>query len=705
MLTGRHPFMEEDESGSTPSVLTRQISSPLYLPRTEGMTASTRLTLQRCLEKDPRLRPRDATCLRRQLGSEGRLTWLFHHLRLRRPLRFTLLGTAALTLTILGFLWFTLPASRIVQEDQSLIAQNPLGRAMWSREPAQGERLAGWTANRDDQDKLKLKVVYAPASNPYSYTLDTINPQDFPIRLAFFDHQGKPNDDLNLLYTYLTGTGRHVDYFDFYPFSRVAHLMKKDLDDDGQAELLLITHQASGMFPSQLTLAGRDRLSLHTIFSPGFFDPQSITPSGQTAPEAPLALALLSQSNPFCHYMVWSWNIKDAKTLIPPCYDAVGMSYMKTQDLVILPQRSRLVRNDWRAEKRATFFSPDSEINLEVSADGRMTISGFEDSGFTENFQANSTALSILNRVFFHLSRQQSALAAQAMDKLDSSTINNPWLLSLIRYFQAETAIQNDDFISAEALLRRALIFDPDNGDARNRLAELAVLRQGPKAGLIFLEENSQYSGHFWGLGQGQALFRSCCLLMAGNPEEAAQSLASLTNNREDSDIRREESLQALASLYQSNRSSLSRALSRLPDTQTILSPLFDVTEQQLMLARLRMVGGEWQKAEPFLRLFTTQTVLHKFYAEVSLAWCEAESGQTKRAVERADLAFAQIRRMARGQFWARYWLFYDAYAYGRTMEKAGQPQKAREGYRLCADLAPQSFLGQEAKARADRLP
>jgi hypothetical protein len=55
---------------------------------------------------------------------------------------------------------------------------------------------------------------------------------------------------------------------------------------------------------------------------------------------------------------------------------------------------------------------------------------------------------------------------------------------------------------------------------------------------------------------------------------------------------------------------------------------------------------------------------------------------------------------MAKTQFWARYWLFYDAYAYGRTMEILGEKTKAREGFHLCVELAPNSFLASEARSK-----
>lgn len=115
------------------------------------------------------------------------------------------------------------------------------------------------------------------------------------------------------------------------------------------------------------------------------------------------------------------------------------------------------------------------------------------------------------------------------------------------------------------------------------------------------------------------------------------------------------------------------------------------------MLARLWMVSGETAKAQPLLRHYTSNSILHRPFAEVSLAWSEA-GHDPGNAVRRAERGFNQLKLMARGQFWPRFWLFYDAYAYGRTMDLAGQPEKAGQGYQLCIELAPHSFLAERAR-------
>jgi tetratricopeptide (TPR) repeat protein len=690
MLTGRHPFMEEDESGSTPSVLTRQISSPLYLPRTEGLSSSTRLTLQRCLEKDPRLRPQDATCLRRQLGSEGRLTWLFHHLRLRRPLRFTLLGTAVVTLTGLIYLWITLPASRVVQEDETLIAKNALGRELWRREPGEEEKLAGWIEGRDENGQRAISALYKPRESSFTYTLDQIKPGAFPItRRGWNLSRGQPlyDHDLNL---------GLMHYYDFFPFSHLIETYNRDLNGDGQAEMVVMTMQAGSMFPSLMSVWGAPRNHLKSIFSPGRihvpFARKTLVENRLTHPEQ---VGMLATSNPFCHYNLWFWNLHADTIQIPPAFSTEAAFHLKTSDLVFLPQECHPITNDRLKSGRMTFNSPKYSLTIDIVRNGTMSISGTREKRFIENFSANAAAVSALNQAYIEINNQRVGLADQAMKNLDTTDIFNPWLLSLIAYFRGETALMNGRYTQAQTWYQQALADDPNNGDARNRLSELMVLSQGPAVGLQYFDEHSQFSGQFWGLGdRGQQLFRMSCLLMSGATEQANDIVQRLAKDP----ISYDDSGWCLGLLYQAQEPRLDQAIEGLLKPKNSLESFFDISELQIILCRLWMVNKDWRKAEPLLRYFTTQTILHKPFAEVSLAWCEAEAGKTAAAVERAERAFAMIRRMAKSQFWARFWLFYDAYAYGRTMEKAGQPQKAREGYRLCANLAPSSFLGNEAR-------
>ena len=191
---------------------------------------------------------------------------------------------------------------------------------------------------------------------------------------------------------------------------------------------------------------------------------------------------------------------------------------------------------------------------------------------------------------------------------------------------------------------------------------------------------------------------------MAGNLPRAGEYKQRLarTNSFQE---HRLTALQALAALYRDSREGLQGVIERLLARQRNNTAILDISEQQLILARLWTVAGRLDEAEPFLRHFCTHTLRHRPFAEVSLAWHEIEHGQSAAGLARAERAFSSLRRMAGWDFWARFWLFYDAWVYGRAMEAAGEPGKAAEGYRLCLELAPHSFLAAEARERLNLLP
>ena len=82
--------------------------------------------------------------------------------------------------------------------------------------------------------------------------------------------------------------------------------------------------------------------------------------------------------------------------------------------------------------------------------------------------------------------------------------------------------------------------------------------------------------------------------------------------------------------------------------------------------------------------------------AEVSLCYLLAREGKTDEARERIGPAFAQLQKMAVGDFQTRLWLWYDAFVYARTMELLGDRRDARKGYRACLEANPHTALAGE---------
>ncbi len=705
LLSGCHPFAVDDQN--TALILGRQLTSPLHLPKAKAMPMRQRLVIGRCLEKNPAMRPRDACELLRLLDKHGYFARLRRYLQLRRPLRSGLLTGLVLLTALSTFLYFSLPASRIVEDSQDLIARNALGRELWRKTPGEAEKLGGWLQGQDESGRLSVSAVYSPRQHPYRYTLDTIRADQFPIVRRVWDNRGRdrfqPDNPIDYGF---------MDYFDFYPIADLKQALRRDIDGDGQPELVLFIGHAGNMFPTLMTVFGQEKFPRLALFCPGIFSLNGMPADSPILNPAHSEKAgFLAISNPFCHYHVWAWNLRTEQFLgnlaIPPSFIDIASNFLKTTQLIFLPSRSWITRNNWSERGELELTCADSQLTLSVERNGRVRFSGNSSREFTENFPANSAALALLNRLYYHVVRQEADQARLTAGQIVDNGIRNPWLLAIIAYFRGETALISGQGDVARTWYLRALEYDPFNADARNRLCELAVTQDGPLQGLKYHQDNSRYASSFWGLGiHGQALFQLCCRLMAGQTFSVSQ-VQQLVDDDLPSHIDMEgfaRNYQALACLYSSRHADLAAVIAKMLEEYEAYTILpFDISELQLMLARLWMVNGDRAKAEPFLRHYATETVLHKPFAETSLAWCQAESGEGNDARKRADQAFGRIRFMARSQFWARYWLFYDAYAYGRTMELLGENAKAREAYRLCSELAPFSFLGQDARRRADR--
>lgn len=692
LLGGRHPFAGEEQE--TAKILGRQLTSRLKIPRVLNLPATARAAFNLCLEKEPRLRPADADALGKMLSQPARVflhrLLIWQSARLFRALTLSLLGVAA-------GLYFFMPVKTVKLEGDELLGRNLLGRVLWRHSPDPGNRLAAWIETSDEQAGRQLSAVYAPSRYPYSFTIDRALPEDYTIRRRSWDGQGRlrAEQDFNLEGMY---------YFDFFPWARLSEVRQLDIGGGRPPAMLISTEHALGMFPSLLTAWGYEANPLFSVYSPGRISIPSLLDnfkSGQS--ELKREISLLTTSNPFCHYYLWAWNIDHkGATIIPPSPENSIGGAVKTSDLVFLPQNSIMLKNDWHESQRIEVRSPHSRVSLEIERSGLVKIKGFQETVYQENFAANNTALAMLNQAYFHLYRQQGLKAGNILAEINTELVKNPWLLSLVFYFKAESAAQQGDLVGARRFLKQSLVHDPYNTDAANRVSELEVLEQGPLIGLEIFEIGKQFEESFWGLAYGHEIFRLACQLMGGDQAGAADTNQRLLKVSGADTVDNRASLLGLEALYRSDELGLASDLQAMLSPQSKLSTLFDLSEMQLILARLWLVSGETEKAERLLRHYTSKSILHRPFAEVSLAWTEAGHDPVN-AARRAERGIKQLEQMARGQFWPRFWLFYDAYAYGRTMELAGQPEKAGRGYRLCIELAPHSFLAQRSrKALAD---
>lgn len=689
-LAGRHPY---EESGSEPTtILGQQLSTTLRFSTRSGMPLTQRLLLNRCLEKKPSRRPHDAAQLKNWFNHSrlqaGFLMNRFLPSPLKSAMAILLLATAAIITHIF------LPLAGFSITDQEIRAQNMLGFTKWTKPADEAEQPQLYLPHFEADGTKSVSVLFSPNQKQPSYRVDQIKSDDFPLRWVRYSERGEILHQQNLSHL------EDMDYFDFSPLAQLESYHFLETGKPKQTKLAMTLRHIGSMFPSLFVLWDHDKTPLFSLFTPGAIDKAPLLEAlarREVHPDTELCVQYIS--NPFCHYTLWVWNLK-AQTPLPPSFSNHAVELTQNRDLVLLPTNSRLLQNRWHQEGWVSFQGSKNKTLIRFQKTGQFEIESNLDypKAFTENFSPNTVAMADLNEALFYLYRQEDQTAAAVLDRISITDIQNPWLLSLIAYYRAEVLARQGDLEGAQAQLLTALRHDPENGDARNRQIELIMLNKGYTAAMDQFNREAVYYGQFWGLTFGQDLFRFCSALMANRPQEAEAVFQRLQTSQSGMEPSRRIPLTALKALFTGSRDQISEAITAFSEPQSSQTMLFDISEQQLILARLWMIMGEGTKAEPYLRHFTTQTIVHKPFADISLAWCEAEAGRTEAAVEQADRAFSLIRRMAKSQFWARFWLFYDAYAYGRTMEKAGQHERARAGYQLCIELAPQSFLAHESR-------
>ena len=236
----------------------------------------------------------------------------------------------------------------------------------------------------------------------------------------------------------------------------------------------------------------------------------------------------------------------------------------------------------------------------------------------------------------------------------------------------------------------------PRNNDAIQRLLEIIFFEKGAAAGDWTLYGRSYSQGqNLYGLGDtGYYLFLAYLHLSAGQMEKGKEYIEKIYQEYfPDS----KETLLGILEIFKGNYDQARRLLTRAEDK---VPGFFDIRELRLLLARsLVLADRDLGRARWILEDLAKFSLRQGHMAEVSLCYLLAREGKTDEARERIGPAFAQLQKMAVGDFQTRLWLWYDAFVYARTMELLGDRRDARKGYRACLEANPHTALAGEARA------
>ncbi len=278
--------------------------------------------------------------------------------------------------------------------------------------------------------------------------------------------------------------------------------------------------------------------------------------------------------------------------------------------------------------------------------------------------------------------------------------MRNPYLRSALLWLKGDCAVALGRYAEAKKDLQEALLHFPRNNDAIQRLLEIIFFEKGPLPAIKTLSQSYSQSQNFSGLNDvGYNLFLAYLHLSAGQMEKGKEYIEKIYQGYfPDS----KETLLGILEIFNGNYDQARRILTRAEDK---VPGFFDIRELRLYLARsLVLAQADPVRARWILEDLAKFSLRQGHMAEVSLCYLLAREGKTDEARERIGPAFAQVQKMAVGDFETRLWLWYDAFVYARTMELLGDRREARKGYRACLQANPHTALAGEARRALARL-
>ena len=712
-LSGSHPF----EHPNTMEVIFKHLHQRPEPPElsTGGLPRFLRHGLDKALEKSPGRRFRDAGAMARFFRRE-KVSWrqrLLLAVR-RGPFKWVLAGAALTVLLLLGYR--ATFGSRTIHElrpaGHVLEARNRLGVRLWRRDFSpwtvfhahatgssvpipQGTGLESDFGGVQLNGRRVVFVLLIPPLPAIFPTASSIASDELMCQQAILDEHGA------LLQRGLFLRDYEFDSYDYVRVIKPYEVTMLSSGRGGEADALLSVQQYQSMYPFAMVFMRGIKKFVYT--NPGTFE---TFPQGGNA--GVTRFMFFGVNNLFSHMSFIAENgfapdttgwvvINGIPNLLPD--QRMNIAFVGT--LFILPAKVRMVENRWQQEGRARFEEGSMGDILDVDRQGRLTLRTRD--GIRTFWDSPDT----LRRVYTlvngaYQERVKRRNLKNALDRISGALafpLQNPYLRSALLYLQGDLEVGLGRYAEGELSLLQALQADPGNNDANERLCEMEVLKGDPAAALARLEETFADSSKFWGFQTfGVSLFKSYLHLHQGMNGRATDEIAKLKL-----------SVPSIADLCRATRDLFQgdypAALAILRSLERQPLDALDLREFRLLLARALLLDLSDEKRARFLfEDLLRNSTEYGHLAEISNCLFLARLGQAAEAAASARAAFARLQERARGDFMTRFWLFYDAHVYGRTMELAGDRGEAARGYRACIAANPHAELAERSRQRLKLL-
>jgi serine/threonine-protein kinase len=712
-LSGRHPF----DHTSTMEVIFRQLNQrPEPIVVAGGtLPRNLRFGLEKALEKSPARRFRDAGAMARFFAKETH-SWLSRAFFVfnRGPVKWALAALALLALVFLGYkATIGSHAIHALRHDGGLLeARNRFGIRLWQKDFAPlhvyyscqtrsippVELNTGSLGNDLRQHLEGGKVVVAILAPPPDHV--------FPPECSIADLQSLGQ----LLILGLDGEvlkrEPFLKEFEFESYDYVRIIKPHSLkllaaNPKGEAQALLTFQHYQSMYPFALIYMRGIKKYIFT--HPGTFNTIPLK-----SPDGLSMFMLFGINNLFSHLSFvseigFATAGNDDKLIqgIPNLLLDERQNIPYENRLFMLPSQLQLIENGWLDNGPARFIEGKTGDVVDLDKDGRLTVQTRNGSfSYYDSFDILRRVYTLVNSSYQEKTKKHNLKnALELIRQAAGLPLQNPYLLSGLRYLQGDLEIGLGRYAEGKKSLLQALAFYPGNNDANERLCEMDMLRGDPDAAIQRLTDTHSDSSEFWGFSNfGVSLFKSCIFLHSG-----------MFSNAEDELKRIKLSLPELASFCQAMadlfQGKYAAALAVLQDLERRPLGVVDLRELRLMLARVLLLDlGDHERAKFLFEDVFRNSLVFGRLAEMSSYYFLAQSGRAGEAGRSALPAFDRLISRARGDFQTRLWLFYDAYVYGLTMELAGDRREAEAGYRACIEANPHAELAARSRQRLKLL-
>jgi serine/threonine protein kinase len=619
----------------------------------------------------------------------------------RKPLRIT--TVSFLLAVLLTFLYIitnikTDPASivnSIETKGSILFARNNSGVELWQKDFEPFIITHAYLDFHKSYHNPVMVLLKHPQNNSFSPTV-SLNSLELDNRIVYLDNKGK--EILNQSFIEAAG----IETYDFAKISKITHIERKDIDNDGKEETIFATHHSRGMYPNALCIL--DEGELFAFSHPGHMDFYQIIEANNKT----ITFIAAGQNNIFSHLGFFSEISLNRQNKLKvkgfPYFGTPGND-MIDEFMVFLPRGAtidNIININW---KNGSIMLSDYRggnkigLNKDYSLGIRNEMRNYNKI-YKDNPGNLKKVYRLINKCYKEKNLNNNLDAAYSLI-LEASNykVENPYLKSALYYFKGDLEILLGRYKEGEKNLLKALDIHPDNNDPTHRICEIEFLKGNPLKAIEKVENQYPRAKNFWGLGKGHLLFKSYCYLQVGMFEEARVYFPQIVDRAHQKSAK---CFEGMAEIFTGN---YQKAFSDLEIFEKEFVYTLTVLELRLLISRARILAEKrLERSRFYFEDILAFSKTKKHLAAISAAYFQAKDGKTSEAQKIAEPAFETLLKLAKGDFETRLWLFYDAYMYGKTMELCGNKNEAIRGFRECIKANPYTDLAQKSTASLQHL-